>query len=144
VNSCQAHWDKLREAIETRGLKPLVSETGEEVARKTVEQVNTGEVTIDNFDPLMGAYWAIASNGLQYISDCGGSPLFLMQDWDQLEEKPPFERCTICYLNWLCDEHDKICKDPTCQKPKGEAAYFDWMIERAADDQVAKWKELKL
>jgi hypothetical protein len=52
-------------------------------------------------------------------------------------------RCTICYLNWMMDEHDRFCTEADCQKPKGEAAHYEWMIGRAADDQVEAWKTMQ-
>lgn len=46
----------------------------------------------------------------------------------------PESECPICCLNWLHREHDEHCTQPDCNYPKG--ATYDWMIDRAADDQV--------
>jgi hypothetical protein len=144
VNSCQRHWDLLREAVRARGLSALVSEGGEEAARKMERQL-AGEHTVDSYDPLLAAYWAIANNGMAFIAEVGGNPLLLLSAWPEegSPERPPFERCTICYLNWMMDEHDRQCTEPDCQKPRGEAAHYDWMIERAADDQVEHWRSMQ-
>lgn len=138
MNSCQAHWDRLRAAIAERGLSSLVSGSGEQAAANVVREFNEGR-SIDSYDPLMAAHWAIASNGADFISELGGNPLAILTD----DPTRPFPACTICYLNWMMDEHDRHCTEPTCQKPKGEAAHYEWMIDRAADDQVEVWKSLQ-
>lgn len=141
MNICQEHWDKLREAIKTRGLTSLVSESGEEAMKKMVEELNGEEKTVDNYDPLMSAWSAVIGNGMQAIENCGGDPMWTMIDYTP-DQPAPFKKCVICILNWMMDEHDKQCTTEGCQKPPGEAAHFDWMIERAADDQVEAWKAL--
>ncbi len=57
---CQEHWDTLRAEIAEQKLSSLVPSSGED-ARQAVERQLAGEMSIDTFDPLMGAMWAINS-----------------------------------------------------------------------------------
>lgn len=114
---CQPHWDTLRVAIDSRGLSALIAESGEQAISNTLSELNNGP-TIDNFDPLMSAMWAIVRN----LSDIDSSILFM-------------DDCPLCFGN---REHAKGCADPSCT---GGATYFDMWIERAADDQVVEWKK---
>lgn len=141
MNFCQSHWDKLRAAIKDKGLETLISDSGEKAARVMAEAANGREMTLDTFDPLLGAWGAINSNCFNEIQLIGGNPLILMVPEGQGQGEP-YPRCPICYLNWIMDKHEEVCKDPQCQKPKGEAAHFEWMIDRAANDQVDAWKAL--
>jgi hypothetical protein len=55
---CEKHWKDLRDAIEVRGLKPLVAKDGNAAIESAVRQIE-GTHDNDDFDPLMGAYWLI-------------------------------------------------------------------------------------
>lgn len=134
---CQTHWTQLREAITTRGLAALVAENGEKAASNVRRELTEGP-SIDSYDPLMAAFWAISSNGMEFVGNLGGNPLATM-----MEDSPEHMRCVICYLNWMMDEHDRLCTNVNCQKPKGEASHYEWMIDRAADDQVETWKAMQ-
>lgn len=142
MNICQDHWDRLREAIKARGLGALISDGGERAAQVMARAISEVEPSVDNFDPLLNAWGAIGSNTMSAIQSFGGNPLVLMVPEGQGHEEP-YPRCGICYLNWMMDKHDEVCTNPDCQKPKGEAAHYDWMIDRAADDQVELWKSLQ-
>jgi hypothetical protein len=114
---CQAHWDKLKQAIEDRGLMHLVAGSGEKAAG-LVERQLQGDDTA--YDPLMAANFAIWNNalkafGIQMMS--GDAP------------------CPLC----LMDDHKKTCTEPGCKAEGGD----DW-IRYAADGQleVAKGKGL--
>lgn len=61
MNICKEHWDKLREAIEARGLGKFVANNGQELIDHTVRDLK-GENTVMDFEPLMGA--AICISGL--------------------------------------------------------------------------------
>jgi len=74
---------------------------------------------VDNFDPLMGAHWAIIGN----LSTNNPGVLFM-------------DGCPLCYANRA---HLEGCSDPTCTD---RATYYDSWIERAADDQVDAWKSI--
>lgn len=133
---CVPHWEALRVAIKQRGLKVLMSETGEEAVTKMARSLEEGP-SIDNYDPLMSAHWAIAGNAMEHAKRVGGNPLCILS--------PPPEHpewgCPICFLNFLSDEHDRICGDPACSKPKG-MRFDDW-IDKAADGQVEAWKAMR-
>lgn len=131
------HWETLRAAIDARGLSSLVAESGEEAATKMMYATQEG-TTIDNFDPLMMAHNAIFSNSLTFAADFLGPNGLMMLQVDIPEEL----QCPICFLNHLVGLHDMQCVDPECQAPRG--INYDWMIERAADDALLTWEDLKL
>lgn len=140
---CDAHWSSLREAIETRGLTALIAESGEEAATKTMRQLE-GEDSIDSYEPLLAACAAISGNTMDYITRAGGNPLYLLANRpeDPVEGYVGFEghtwpRCPLCYINLV---HEVAC-DGKCDLSR--TAGFDWMIERAADDALEHWKELR-
>lgn len=109
---CNTHWEKLRAAIEERGLTPLVSDGGASVAEKMADAGGTG-LRLDNFDPLMGAHNKIVEHALGAV----GLALFQPND----DGSP---RCPICYLTAL---HQAQCRDPKCGQD------FEAWINFAAD-----------
>ena len=113
---CHPHWDMLCDAIKDRGLSALVAESGQQAASNFASELSDGP-SVDNFDPLMGAHWAIIGN----LSTNNPGVLFM-------------DGCPLCYAN---RDHAQRCKDPSCT---GGATYYDSWIGRAADDQVAAWK----
>ena len=118
MKMCQPHWDTLRVAIKARGLSALVAESGQKALDNLGSELAHGP-TVDNFDPLMNAYWAIVSN----LSTNNPGVLFM-------------DGCPLCSAN---QDHAQGCKDPMCP---GREAYYDPWIERAAADQVDVWKSL--
>lgn len=143
MNICQDHWDRLREAIKDRGLDHLVAPDGEIAVAQVKAELEAGEQTPTSYDPLMGAYWAIASNAGQTIRESGGNPLYSMMSGDEEPVELPggegrtWPRCVLCYLNLA---HELTCDG--CELPK--VGGFDFYIERAADDALAKARELGL
>lgn len=144
---CQDHWDALRAKIEERGLAGLVAPSGVIAAEQQKDQFERAlsgeqEATPANFDPLMSAHWAIASNAMSTIS-----PLYLMADGDedpvegfgQKGEGRTWPRCPLCYLNLA---HELTCKDARCTLD--EKRGYDWMLDRAADEAKDKAVELGL
>jgi hypothetical protein len=109
---CQSCWDKLRIAIEQRGLGGFISKDGEVAASQIVNQLTAG-VSVDNYDPLMAANFAIWSQSLQSFGI------------GMMSEDAP---CPLCYRTEL----EAHCVDPKCSKQTGD----DW-IQFAADDQLA-------
>ncbi len=104
---CQEHWDKLKEAIEARGLGHLVAGSGATAA------VITGQLSgSDEYDPLIAANFAIWNNALEAF---GLSMMY--------EDAP----CPLC----LMDKHAAECVEPDCAKNSG----MDW-IRFAADGQL--------
>jgi hypothetical protein len=128
------HWERLKAAIDARGLSALIAETGQDAGQRLISGMADGP-SIDNFEPLMEAHNAIVSNAMTFVEDryCQ-SPLLIMGG------DPEAPDCPICCLNWLHLEHDKHCTKPNCDYPK--AATYDWMIDRAADDALEAWKAL--
>lgn len=55
---CQPHWDRLRAAIEARGLNHLVASNGRDAMARAVADIK-GESDVSDFDPLMTAHWMI-------------------------------------------------------------------------------------
>lgn len=68
---CQAHWDRLRTAIEIRGLGHLIAPSGAEAMERAAQELD-GTATDATYDPLMAAHWMIVSR----VTELGG--LYLM------------------------------------------------------------------
>lgn len=128
---CQPHWDSLKAAIIARGLGDMIARDGKEAARQMAGHMKGDKVTLENFDPLMSAHWMILGNAVEMIKRVGGDIVPLMTE----------EKCPICFLNNLSEEHDKVCVDPNCKKVKGQT--FDDWIDKAADGAAEAAKLLK-
>lgn len=124
---CKLHWDALRLAITSRGLGDFVSGSGQEALQREVRSLEGKPEAKEHFDPLMGAHWAIINRAMVTLQQIGGNPLSLMTG----DPEHPELECPICHLNFLSAEHDKVCTEPTCKKPKG-LTFDDW-IESVAD-----------
>jgi hypothetical protein len=113
---CEEHWNKLRAAIELRGLSRFVAGGAQKAVNLLASSASFG----DTFDPLMAANFAIWNNALEAFG------LNMM-----VEDAP----CPLC----LMDKHAAECTEPDCKKNSG----LDW-IEFAADGQleVARQKGL--
>lgn len=105
---CDVHWQKLRAAIDARGLSDYVPANGTEAADKMRDATTRGEFTAANFDPLMGAHNTIVRNALNLAG------LAVLQH----------DGCPICYLT---EEHARTCTTPNC------AQDFERWIDYAAD-----------
>jgi len=114
------HWGRLRAAIDARGLTALIAEGGERAAANLVSELTDGP-SIDNFDPLMAAHNAIMSNAL---ATAGLEVMYANEDGS--------DRCPLCWMN----EQANNAGNPTPN------AYDDW-IDRAADDALAVWQEMR-
>lgn len=135
---CKSHWDLLRKAIDDRGLSHLVPRGGENAIKALASQISRGKITRQNFDPLMGAHWAIAGNVMDTLRRAGLDPLYLMLTE---EEEAPLGRstCPLCEINLL---HREGCTNPKCVLDKERG--YDWMIDRAADDALNEARRLGL
>lgn len=91
MNICKDHWDKLREAIDLRGLSRFVAGSGEKAA---------AQLDDNSYDPLMAANFAIWNNALKAFG------LSMMQ-----EHSP----CPLCIM----DEHAVECQDAECPRDSG-------------------------
>ncbi len=137
---CLEHWAALREAIEERGLSALVAENGERAAQNTAAELD-GQGSIDTFDPLMHAHMAIVAHAMETVkSRYQQNPLMLMAPEEDPEVTWPL--CPLCFLNWLHEEHNRICEKPDCDYPKEYDYAGDW-IPQAADGALAQWRELQ-
>lgn len=143
MNICQDHWDRLREKMKERGLENIGAMSPEVAVVQLIDQVEKDEVTKTNFDPLMSAYFAIGANAMETISWAGGNPLYLITAGEEEPCELPggegrtWPKCSLCYLNMA---HELTCSG--CDLPKING--FDYMLDRAADDSLAKAKELGL
>lgn len=138
---CEPHWVSLKDALDTRGLAGLISESGEDAANKMRRQLE-GEDSIDSYEPLLEAHGLIAGNAMHIVEEAGGEPMYLLSDGaeDPIEghKGQTWPRCPICYIN---KAHEINC-DGDCQLPL-ETGY-DYMIDKAADDTLEHWKALRL
>lgn len=116
---CADHWAALRGAVEKEGLTHLVPTNGVTAALQLAAEVEAGESTPASFDPLMGAHWAIVAN----VSELLRVPVILM------------DGCPLCIANTA---HKEDCDIEGC-----EFTFDDW-VDRAADDQHAKARDLGL
>jgi hypothetical protein len=141
VRFCEDHWERLRVAIEDRGLAHLIAPDGAVAAEQMADQLKraaAGEEpgTAVNYDPLMAAHWAIANN---VMTQLGSNSLYLMGGGPEdpvTGHGPKYDgrtwpRCPLCYINLA---HEVSCTDPACTLDKEHG--YDWMIARAADDQA--------
>lgn len=117
---CQQHWDKLRDAINARGLGQFVASSGDEATRRMAAELDSKGVKRTTFEPLMGAFWAISSNA---ISAAGLEIMAPNEDGT--------DRCPLCFLLASCS-----CGLDPCP--------FATWIDRAADDQRAHAVQLGL
>jgi len=70
---CQEHWDRLRRAIDERGLSHLIARDSKRALEALTKEAE-GTAGPNDYDPFMAANWAIMSQALK----CGG--LYLMED----------------------------------------------------------------
>ena len=117
---CQDHWDRMRRAIDDRGLGALVPDSGE-LAREVVARELAGERSIDTFDPLMNAFFMIMSKTLEYFGP-----------WVLAAADEHRSGCLLCFMN---EKHEHECKG--CDLPTVKA--FDHWIDKAADASKAEW-----
>lgn len=128
MRMCREHWDRLGDAIEARGLSSLVAETPEEGERKMIDQLH-GEITLDNFDPMLNAMHAIVSNAIERATPAGVQYLVT------------HDCCPLCTLNIWHEGHVKRCEDCAREHPDFT---FDMWIDAAADEMVGIWQSFKL
>jgi hypothetical protein len=138
---CQSHWDKLRAAIEARGLTEFVSKGGEAAAELVKRQLMEAQEPLPaggraTFDPLMNAMFAIVNNAME--STPAGLQIMLPNEDGS-------DRCPLCYING--ERHKAAQSDPAGAERWARAddvAFYDEWVDRAADEQLARAKELGL
>jgi hypothetical protein len=126
VKFCQPHWEKLRAAIDERGLTHLVAQGGAQAARNLAAESRDGP-SIQTFDPLMAAHNAIWFNAMQ--TPVGMTLMFANDDGS--------ERCPICFPR---DEHAKVC--PGAPECLVSASTFEAWIDLAAEGAKEQADEL--
>ncbi len=148
---CDDHWDRLRAAVEERGMGDLIADDPDRVVTSIARELEQGEPTLATFDPLMHAHWGIANNALQILRQANPASVgYLMQGDDAPEDKVDplrypgangrtWPRCPLCYLGLA---HELSCNDnPRCKLPKVDG--YAWMIDRAADESKTTWERLQ-
>lgn len=145
---CQSHWEKLRAAIDQRGLTAFVAKDGTVAVAQMAKQVEENRSGKDTFDPLMSAHWSVSGNVFDMLGRAGMNPLYLMcGDEEEVVDAtlyPAYKgrrwsRCPLCYINLA---HELSCTDQACKLDR-EAGY-DWMIDRAADDALTQARDYGL
>jgi hypothetical protein len=129
---CQDHWDRLRKAIDERGLTDLVAPDGKVAMAQLADQLERAQrgeektLTPVNYDPLMAAHWAIVNNVAETARKFGGpgAALYAMAG----------DCCPLCYAN---EQHQAVCNEEGCT-----FTYDDW-IDRAADDELEHVKKMR-
>lgn len=139
---CRPHWETLQDALAARGLKGLITESGEDAATKMRRQAD-GEDSIDSYEPLLEAHMAIAGNAIDVIADAGGDWRYLLggdaEDPIEGHKGQMWPRCPLCYIN---KAHEINCKAGKCELPL-ETGY-DYMIDKAADQALEHWEGFRL
>lgn len=110
---CQPHWDRLRAAIETRGLMPLVARDGREAIARLKDEIE-GSADKATFDPLMAAHNMILARCTELLG------LYLYSG----------DYCPVC----------EICKPGTYPEPAPESRWKsneDYFIDGPADAVLA-------
>lgn len=95
MNICQKHWDILRQKCDERGMMPLVAKDGRAAMDNTIEQLET-QVTNDNWDPMMVAFWAMGIFALERCGLAAMQPDFcgmcaVQESFDSVKETPEFD-----------------------------------------------------
>lgn len=89
---CDDHWQVMKDAIDQRGLTPLVSKDGKEACDNLKDEIEGNE---SRFDPLMSMFWHWVNNSVAQ----GG--LYLMG----LDESGN-QYCPICEYTKHCQGFD--------------------------------------
>lgn len=148
MNWCVDHWTSLRQRIDDRGLTHLIAKDGHVAAQQLMTELQQGHGSKETFDPLMAAFWAVTGNVAEFLDRAGMNPLYLLGngELDKCDgrygpkyEGRPWPRCPVCYINFA---HEVSCTDSKCRLEK-ECGY-DWFLDRAADEALARARELKL
>jgi len=90
MNWCQPHWNKLRQAIDTRGLSSFGAQTGEEAAKEIADELEGKQPP---FDPLMGSWTHLNSTMLESLTKQGRASVELMMT------------CPMCVLEFDGQPH---------------------------------------
>lgn len=92
---CMPHWDRLKKAIDERGLSHLIAKDGKEAADSAVRQLK-GEDDASDFDPLMSATTAIYG---AFVRDIGLAAMGTDEHGQEL--------CPLCGVKKQRDDLDE-------------------------------------
>lgn len=121
---CQEHWDKLRQAIDDRGLSHLVARDGAAAAERIRAELD-GTADKRTYDPLMAAHWMIMGWALE---QAGASRFPLLNRSEVYHILASEDFCPVCegmrrvvnrtpeqteheLMNGPSDEVLKYCRD---------------------------------
>ena len=134
---CVSHWEGLKKRIADRGLAHLVAKNDQVALEQIVDHLERrGEASADDFDPLMLAHWAIASNALTLLEAAGVNPLYLFTRPEHMPEGR--STCPVCELNFF----HRACTDLACVLDKERG--YDWTLDTAADEALKAARQLGL
>lgn len=123
IEFCRLHFEKLTDAIVRRGMVAWLPDSDESSKAHFVSRQNDG-LTLDNFDPMVGAQWAIMNVVRQRL-------------WWRLARIPDHELvCPLCLAEFT---HAQTCEIPDCP-----VLAFDNWIELAADAQLETLRTLSI
>lgn len=127
MQMCNKHWEQLKQTIDNNGLSKLISKDVDEATESTIKTIQ-GNATIEDYDPLMTAYFEICS---QAISILGISVL--------IDEKT----CPICTPLEVINDHLKNCINKDCFV-HNNLKYVNSWIEAAVNVQLNYARDNKL
>lgn len=122
---CQKHWDALRAEVKLQGLESLVPDSGEKAAAIMTRQLE-GEESLDAFDPLMGAMWAVNAFIGEAMGPGGMLAVFTL------------DGCPVCKFD---EVHMATCRDDRHAKPC--TVSIDWCFVNAVEDQRHAWEAMR-
>jgi hypothetical protein len=125
VKFCQGHWDKLRRAIDERGMSHLIAADEKRAVENLKAELESGRETLTTFDPLMGAHWAIVNR----VTDVHPEALLV-------------DGCPLCYAK---ESHAAAEARGECPGPPRCAATEEWFeewISSVADHMKSEWVAL--
>lgn len=132
MQMCQSHWDILREEVEEQGLNGMVSANGEIMAMKMQAEISSmgtdEEERIEDFDPLMRAWFMIMSRTLDMVGLYAFTADF---------------GCPICALNSKRTEDGACsCGSEECgaKEPGSIPDFVNWI--KGPDSCVASIREM--
>lgn len=110
MKMCQPHWEKIRKAINDRGMGHLGAKTGKQAMANAITELE-GRSAENGFDPLMGCNNMIWSQALKILG------LGLMSNNPDGSEKCPVCEAMIAYERWWIDgPADVMLKEAKEQK----------------------------
>jgi len=114
---CMEHWDRLKKAIEDRGLNHLIAKDGEAAMDSTVRQLK-GQDDASDLDPLMSATMGIYS---AFVRDIGLAAMGVDENGNEL--------CPLCGVKRQRDDLDENWIQGAATDSLDQARYLKLMPE---------------